>query len=141
MLLGESELVVSTFHPDPSDPLTSFREKARAVPLWVHAAVSVPFALLFLFGTIGYLAPPGGASPRFFLAIVAAWLMVHAITFGGSRFHFPWMPFLAASTASLFASFRSRVTAMSLRSRLLAASIAAFALTVWLVEISVVWHR
>ena len=141
MIMGESELVVSSFHPHPADGATSFREKARAVPVWIHAAVSVPYALLLLLGMIGYFSPPGGIAPRFFLSIVAAWLIVHGVTFGGSRFHFPWMPFLAASAASLFGNFRSRLGTMSLRSRLLAVSISAFAVTVWLVELYVVWHR
>lgn len=141
MLMGETELVVSYFHDDPADRRTSFREKARAIPVWIHAAVSLPFALLLLLGTIGYLSPPGGAAPRFFLAIAGAWLIVHGVTFGGSRFHFPWMPFLAASSVMLLGDVRSRLAAMNLRSSLFAVSIWAFALAVWIVEIKIVWYR
>lgn len=140
-LMGESELVVTSFHPSPADGSTSFREKARALPLWIHAAASVPYGLLLLIGVLGYLTPPGGVAPRFFLAIMAAWLIAHGITFGGSRYHFPWMPFLTASAALFLTGVRPRLAAMTTGSWLLAGSITAAAIGVWILEIQYLWFR
>ncbi|HEU4726098.1 MAG TPA: hypothetical protein VFU59_12500 [Candidatus Eisenbacteria bacterium] len=140
-LMSEAELVVTALHPRPGDEATSFRAKAREVPVWKHALVSVPYALLLVLGLVGYLAPPGGAAPRFFLAVVAAWLLAHGLTFGGSRYHFPMMPFLVASSAAFLGNPGPRLEAMKSASWVLAGFITAVAVAVWTVEIVVLWFR
>jgi 4-amino-4-deoxy-L-arabinose transferase-like glycosyltransferase len=138
-LMAETELVVTVFHPDPGDASTSFRAKARAVPAWLHLAVSVPYAALLILGTIGLVTISAGESRGLFLAVVAAWLVAHGLTFGGSRYHFPWMPFLAGYSATLLADRRLRPGTMGARPWILAAMLCAMAIAIWVIEIRVVW--
>jgi hypothetical protein len=56
---AEGEVVVYAFHENPTDPGTRFREKYRSVPVALHLAVSLPYALLTLLR-----APPGRARER-----------------------------------------------------------------------------
>ncbi|HSQ60550.1 MAG TPA: hypothetical protein VLT84_08980 [Acidobacteriota bacterium] len=103
VFLGEGELAVLAFHPNPADPATPYRAKARELgartllPLWI------PYALCLLAGAAGFLTRRWDPLSGAFLALAAAWLLVHGITFGGSRFHAPWMPFLAAFAAERWA--------------------------------------
>ena len=57
LLMSETELVVTAFHPAPGDRSISFRSKARALPVWLHFAVSIPYGALLL--------PSGGAGTTF----------------------------------------------------------------------------
>jgi len=139
MLMSETELVVTAFHPDPGGASSSFRAKARALPVWLHVAVSAPYAALLILGTIGFMAKPGGEARGLFLAVVAAWLLAHGLTFGGSRYHFPWMPFLAAYSAAFLGDPRAGVSSMRASSWLLAAALCGMAIVVWVIEIRVVW--
>ncbi|HEU4335479.1 MAG TPA: hypothetical protein VFT32_13370 [Candidatus Eisenbacteria bacterium] len=103
VFMGEGELAVLAFHPNPADPATPYRAKAKELgarwllPLWA------PYALCLLAGVAGLLTRRWDPLSGLFLALAAAWLLVHGITFGGSRFHAPWMPFLAAFAAERWA--------------------------------------
>ncbi len=88
---SEGELAVYSFHPDPGDPRTRFREKYRSIPPGIHLALSLPYALTLLLGVLG-LAVRRGPLGTAFLAFLLSWLFSCFVFFAGSRFHFPLMP-------------------------------------------------
>jgi 4-amino-4-deoxy-L-arabinose transferase-like glycosyltransferase len=97
--MGEGELAVLAFHPNPADPATPYRAKARELGAGTLLLFWIPYAALLLAGVAAWMTRRWDPLSGLFLALAAAWLLVHGITFGGGRFHAPWMPFLAAFAA------------------------------------------
>lgn len=134
--MGEGELAVLAFHPNPTDPATPYRVKAGETGAATLLVLWVPYAVLLLAGVAGWLTRPPDALSGLFLALALAWLAVHGITFGGSRFHAPWMPFLAAFAAERWA--RAPGAGRLQGARLAAwALFAVLCLALWAVEATV----
>jgi hypothetical protein len=133
VLSSDAELAVGRFTPAPSPP-ARYRDRYRSLPIGIHAAVSLPYFVLVLAGILGLVVRPGGVERTVFTALVASVLLVHVVMFGGSRFHFPWMPFFALFAARLTEGWREGLAAA--RPRALAAGIAASAVfvLVWATE-------
>jgi hypothetical protein len=70
---------------------------------------------------------------RHILALVAAWLLAHGVTFGGSRYHAPWLPFLIAFAAEYLAA-PAAAPRLGVRRRLLWFGIAAACAGLWFLE-------
>jgi hypothetical protein len=107
VLSSDAELAVGRFGA-PST--ASYRQRYRSLPVAVHLAVSLPYFALVLAGLLGLVARSGGTERIVFAALAVSILLVHVVTFGGSRFHFPWMPFFALSAAGLADGGRARAT-------------------------------
>lgn len=96
---SEGGMIVWGFHRTPGDPSTPLREKCRSLPLWLHAAVSGPYVLAILLGTLGLFVQPRGPTRAYFLAILGASLATYFVFYGGGRYHFPLMPFFVLFAA------------------------------------------
>jgi hypothetical protein len=137
VLASDTELSVGRFATTPPTGVlpSSFKERYHSVHGAIHLAVNLPYFALVIAGLFGLAARRGGIERAVFAAIVVSVLVVHVVTFGGSRFHFPWMPFFAASAAGLpDGGWR---LLRSARPRAIAAAIliAALFVTVWVVEL------
>jgi len=100
---SEGGMIVWAFHRSPGDRSTPLREKYRSLPLWLHAAVSGPYALAMLLGTLGLFTQPRGPTRAYFLAFLGTSLAVYFVFFGGGRYHFPLMPFFVLFAAQWLA--------------------------------------
>jgi hypothetical protein len=128
VLSSDAELAVGRFGV-PST--ASYRQRYRSLPVAVHLAVSLPYFALVLAGLLGLVVRSGGTERTVFAALAASILLVHVVTFGGSRFHFPWMPFFALSAAGLADGGRAKTTPPAIAAVLLVA--VAF-VSVWIAE-------
>ena len=70
------------------------------------------------------------------MALAAAWLIVHGVTFGGSRYHAPWMPFLAAFASERLSRSPGAAALRGAR-RWVWAGIAVACLVLWAIEGSI----
>jgi hypothetical protein len=133
LVMGEGELAVLAFHPNPADPRVSYRAKVKELGMGRLLILWVPYAMLLLAGVAGLLSRPWDALTGLFLALLLAWLVAHGLTFGGGRYHAPWMPLLVA-----FAAERLTTTPGSRPLRGMSAlawlALAAFSLTLWAIE-------
>jgi 4-amino-4-deoxy-L-arabinose transferase-like glycosyltransferase len=105
---SEGGMIVWGFHSSPGDSSARLREKYRSLPLWLHAAVSGPYALAMLLGTLGLFSYPRGPTRAFFLAILGASLATYFVFYGGGRYHFPLMPFFVLFAAEWLFGRRAR---------------------------------
>jgi hypothetical protein len=135
---AEGEVVVYAFHENPTDPGTRFREKYRSVPVALHLAVSLPYALLTLLAVLGLCARPRDALGSAFLAWLLSWALIHFMFFGAGRFHFQLMPCIALFAAELVAGGWDRVRHLPARGWGVVLSAWALLTLVWISEISVV---
>ena len=99
----EGGMVVWGFHPSPGQSKGRLREKMREVPLGYHLAISGSYVALLLTGLWGSLAAPRSDLKAAFLALLGSWVVVHFVFYGGSRYHFPLMPFFALFAAPVLA--------------------------------------
>lgn len=99
----EGGMVVWGFHPSPGESKARLREKIREVPLGYHVAISGSYVALLLTGMWGSLAAPRSDLKAAFLALLGSWIAVHFVFYGGSRYHFPLMPFFSVFAASVLA--------------------------------------
>ncbi|MGE5175853.1 MAG: glycosyltransferase family 39 protein [Hyphomicrobiales bacterium] len=135
LLMGEAELAVTSFAPQPDGRSSRFRAKVRALAPWVVASLWVPFALVLLAGAVAFLASPDDRLGTLFASILLAWLVVHGVTYGGSRYHEPWMPFLALYAATFAAAPRETLASLTrCRAGALLLFVAA-CVAVWSVEV------
>jgi hypothetical protein len=133
MFMGEAELAVTAFHPSPGDRTTSYRQKVAQLPPFLVLSLWVPYALALLVGVWGLLSRPRDPLTGLFLALVAAWLLAHGVTFGGSRYHAPWLPLLIAFAAEYLAA-PAAAPRLGVRRRLLWFGIAAACAGLWFLE-------
>lgn len=134
----EGGMVVWGFHRSPGDPSTRLREKYRALPLWLHAVVSGPYAAAMLLGTLGLFAQPRGPTRAYFFAILSASLAMYFVFYGGSRYHSPLMPFLVLFAASWLTGRRLGPEKPGWRSYAAIALIWEGLLGVWIAELVLV---
>ena len=106
LFASEVELAVTAFHKDPDDPSTRFRQKARELPAAIAIGLTVAYAALLLSGWLGFILAPDDRVAWLAAAILAAWVMAHFLTFGGSRYHHTLMPLAALGAARLASSPR-----------------------------------
>src|SRR2546427_9834043 len=76
---SEGEMIVWTFHPSPGDPSTHLREKYRSLPVLLHLAVSGPYALAMLLGSLGFFTYPRGSTRGSFLGVLRPTLAMHVV--------------------------------------------------------------
>jgi hypothetical protein len=86
---------------------------------------------LVLAGLLGLVVRSGGTERIVFAALAASIVLVHVVTFGGSRFHFPWMPFFVLSAAGLADGGRARTAPPAIAAALL---VAVVFVSVWIAE-------
>jgi len=134
---SEGGMIVWGFHPSPGDPSTRLREKYRSIPLWLHAVVSVPYALAVLLGTLGLFTYPRGPTRACFLAFLGASLATYFVFYGGGRYHFPLMPFFVLFAADWLAGRRAGRPKPGWKTVAAVACVWTALLGVWIAEIVV----
>ena len=134
LISSEGGLLVWSFHPSPEDTTVRYGAKYASIPLSLTAIVNLPYFLVLLGGIIGLLIFPRDRLWWLILALLASWLATHFIVFGGSRFHFPLMPFMAGFAAHLVSHVNESMREYS-RMRVMAAFVLlACCILVWIVE-------
>jgi 4-amino-4-deoxy-L-arabinose transferase-like glycosyltransferase len=131
---SEGGVLVWTFSGDPEDASTRFSAKYASLPPALILAVNLPYFLLLLAGVVGFLAFPEPKLWWAFLVLLAAWLLTHGIFFGGSRFHFPLMPYFAAFGAWWLSYLPESFRGMSKTRKTLAAAAMVGLMAVWAFE-------
>jgi len=109
LMSSEGELAVGNFYRQPSAFPVRFSEKLRAVPIWIRTLVSLPFALVLILGTLGLATRRYDLMDGVFWALLFGIVASSFIFFGGSRFHFPLTPFLAAFAAEFVTEGRFKI--------------------------------
>jgi 4-amino-4-deoxy-L-arabinose transferase-like glycosyltransferase len=133
----EAELPVLALHPNPADPSTSLRAKLRSIPLAVPAGLSLAYAILLLGGLAGLLAFPGGRLGAVTAAVGAAWLTVHFVFIGGTRYHEALMPLAAIYAGRLAGSPREAARALVGKRAVMLAAVAVGLVAVWGITIAI----
>ncbi len=134
----EGGLLVWSFHPEPESRSVSYAEKYSRIPLLLSLLVNVPYMCIILGSIVGLTFFRGTRFWYLTLFLIFSFVLGHVVSFGGSRFHFPLIPFLL-----LFASMSVSLTRDKLKaSSRLALAIAGLAVLVfiliWIVEFSYV---
>jgi 4-amino-4-deoxy-L-arabinose transferase-like glycosyltransferase len=131
---SEGGLLVWTFSGDPEDASTRFSAKYASLPPALILAVNLPYFLLLIAGVVGFLGFPEPKLRWAFFILLAAWLFTHGIFFGGSRFHFPLMPYFAAFAAWWLSYLPESLRDLSKSRKALAAVAIVALIAVWIYE-------
>jgi 4-amino-4-deoxy-L-arabinose transferase-like glycosyltransferase len=137
---SEGGLLVVTFHDDPEDSSTQYGTKYASLPIFWILLTNLPFFLIVLAGVFGFLSAERGRLWWFVLAAATSWLVIHAVFFGGGRFHFPLMPLTAVYAAQFLSEPRKRYEAMSAIQKRNGFVLCTLFCLLWLVEAYVIFH-
>ena len=135
LLSSEGGLLVWSFHDDPETATIRYAGKYAAIPFELIILINLPYVLILLSGIVGFISLPRERIWWLMLLLFLSWIATHAITFGGSRFHFPLMPFLTLSAAPVLSNVRGVLGKLSARSRLTAAVLILLCIAVWVSEV------
>jgi 4-amino-4-deoxy-L-arabinose transferase-like glycosyltransferase len=137
---SEGGLLVMTFHDAPEDGSTHYVTKYASLPLPWILLTNFCYFIIMIAAIFGLFAAEKGRLWWIVISVLVSWLVVHAVFFGGGRFHFPLMP-LAATYAALFLSEPGkRYQALSRFHKGMAFSALAILCTLWFIEGYVVFH-
>ena len=140
LLTSEGELAVGYFSPKAQDPSARYREKLRAVPVWIYLLVSLPTAVTLIVGFFRLATRRVDSTEIIFLALALA-TVVSVIPFlGSARYRFPLMPYFALFSVELLATGPSRFKGVAWPRIAIACGAAVLVVLVWAAEWSVV-HR
>ena len=135
---SEGALLIMTFHEAPEDVSIRYGAKYASLPLPWILLTNFSYFIIVIAGVFGFLSAERGRLWWISLSIFFTWLVVHAVFFGGGRFHFPLMPLMATYAAQFLIEPKRRYESLS-RSR---KSIAYIAFTMfcslWLIEAYVI---
>ena len=92
---SESYLLVSQFGEGSPDGGVSLARRYAGVPLLAAILVNGTYAGILVVGWLGLVASSKSRLRSFVVSLLVTFLLTHLVTFGGSRFHFPLMPFFA----------------------------------------------
>ena len=137
---SEGGLLVWSFHNHPEDASERYAMKYASIPLPLIALVNASYIVVVLFGLVGIVSAKKDMLWWFCAGLFACWLATHFLFFGGSRFHFPLMPFFALFAApaltDLSKTFQRLTTAKKI---FLVLAVLGF-LSIWIAETSTVIH-
>jgi hypothetical protein len=135
---SESFLLVTQFDNDSSDKGLSLAKRYAGVALLPVIVVNGSYILVLIVGWLGFLTSGRNRLWYFFATLLASFLIVHMITFGGNRFHFPLMPFLAVFAVQSLANSGRDIGALSRSKKIVFALSVLSVLTVWMTELVIV---
>ena len=90
---SESFLLVSQFAAESPDPSMSLAKRYASVPLLATVLVNGLYAIVLVGGWLGLLVSARNRLWYVTVSLLLSFLCIHLVTFAGSRFHFPLMPF------------------------------------------------
>lgn len=129
-----------TFHKTPEDASSRYGTKYASLPLGWILFTNFSYFIVVLAGVFGFISAKSGRLWWICLSVFITWLVVHAVFFGGGRFHFPLMPLMAAYAAQFLSDPKKSYESLS-RSRKGIAYIALIILsTLWFVEGYMIIH-
>ncbi|HEX9615731.1 MAG TPA: glycosyltransferase family 39 protein [Bacteroidota bacterium] len=131
----EGELLIWTFHPNLQDPSTGFAEKYRSVPLVTTVVVNAGYAVVLVLGLFGLVRFWRDDFLLLFALFTGLLVAIHAVFFGGSRYHFLLMPFLAVCSANVLPSLHKEWLRLAVSRRILLTIATALLLTLWVYEL------
>jgi 4-amino-4-deoxy-L-arabinose transferase-like glycosyltransferase len=137
---SEGGLLVWSFHPDPEDVSERYAVKYASIPLPLIVLVNLPYITLLLLGIVGLLNEQMDTLWWLVVCLFACWITTHFIFFGGSRFHFPLMPFLALFAAPIALNIRKTITLWSPAKKVLLLVIVGGLVAVWAAEFSTILY-
>jgi len=136
---SEGGVLVWTFSGTPEDASTRFSAKYAALPPALTFALNLPSFLLLIGSILGFLAFPDPKIRWLFVVLLGTWLLTHGIFFGGSRFHFPLMPYVAAFAAWWLSYLPESFRDLSKSRKILAAVAIVALIAVWAYEAIVIY--
>ena len=137
---SEGALLVLTFHDAPEDATTSYGAKYASLPLlWILLA-NLSYFILVIGAIFGFLSTERDALWWLLLAALLSWILIHAVFFGGGRFHFPLMPLIALYAAQFFLDPRSGYRSLSRFRKVVAYGALTLFSSLWLIEAYVIFH-
>ncbi|MEX2190681.1 MAG: glycosyltransferase family 39 protein [Bacteroidota bacterium] len=139
MFRSEGELLVWAFHPNIRDKSISFSDKYRILPIILTIGVNILYAFILLAGIAGLLRFRSDEVSSLVLVFFGSLLAIHALFFGGSRFHFLLMPLMAFATARLLPNIRNFWAELSLTGRISFIMTTSFLVSVWILEFTYVF--
>jgi hypothetical protein len=135
---SEGGLLVWSFHAAPEGSTERFSSKYASLPILLVLVVNLMYATVLLVGIVGFIGAERDLLWWFVFALIACWLITHAVFFGGSRFHFPLMPFFALYAAPILPNPLHSLEALPRSARILFFVLTAGFFTIWTVEFYVV---
>ena len=137
---SEGALLVMTFHDAPEDASTHYSSKYASVPLPWILLTNFSYFIIVLAAAFGFLSAAREELWWILLAAFFSWLVVHAMFFGGGRFHFPLMPLLVAYAAQFLSDPMKRYKPLSRLKKSFAFTAFAAFCSLWLIEAYVVFY-
>ncbi|MCX6142014.1 MAG: hypothetical protein NTZ35_02220 [Ignavibacteriales bacterium] len=137
---SEGGLLVMTFHDAPEDGSTHYGTKYASLPLSWILLTNFCYFIIMLGAIFGLFAAEKGRLWWIVISVLVGWLVVHAVFFGGGRFHFPLMPLMAAYAAQFLGEPRKRYESLSrFQTGMAFAALLVFC-TLWCIEGYVVFY-
>ncbi len=131
---SEGGLLVWSFHRDPEDVSSRYAAKYASIPLGLTLLTNLPYFFLLLTGIFGFLGSPRDRFWKLTAILLASWILLHAVFFGGGRFHFPLMPFAVVFATIFLASARDLYARLSNFKKIVGVLVSLLLLTLWTIE-------
>jgi 4-amino-4-deoxy-L-arabinose transferase-like glycosyltransferase len=136
---SEGDALIGSFSPYSSLDKVGFKDQYRSLPIVVVAATNLSYYFLLLLGIAGFLASERGRLFWFTTVLFASSLLVYFVFFGGSRFHFPLMPFAALYAAEAAVSLIDRRFVLSGKEKLLFLLSSTALVSLWSYELILIY--
>jgi hypothetical protein len=137
---SEGALLVMTFHDAPEDVSIRYGTKYASLPLFWILLTDFSYFIMVLAALFGFLSAERDRLWWIALATLLSWLVIHAVFFGGGRFHFPLMPLMAAYAAQFLSEPRKRHDSLTRLKKSLAYCTLIVLCALWLIEAYVIFH-
>jgi 4-amino-4-deoxy-L-arabinose transferase-like glycosyltransferase len=131
---SEGGLLVWTFHQSPEDTHTRYAEKYASIPLSLTLLTNLPYMFMMLLGVFGFLASKKDPVWWISSSVAGSWVLLHLIFFGGGRFHFPLMPFVAIYAALLLSDSWGSWRNLTIAQKLTGIVVALLLVSLWTYE-------
>jgi 4-amino-4-deoxy-L-arabinose transferase-like glycosyltransferase len=131
---SEGGLLVWTFHVSPEDTHTRYAEKYASIPFSLTLLTNCPYLSMMLLGVFGFLASKKDPFWWISSSLAGSWVLLHLIFFGGGRFHFPLMPFVAIYAAQFLSDAWSSLGSLTTYQKLTGIVIALLLVALWTYE-------
>ncbi|HEY4612363.1 MAG TPA: hypothetical protein VII11_05230 [Bacteroidota bacterium] len=135
---SESGLLVWSFHDQPEDFSERFAAKYASVPFLYTILVNATYVFVLLVGILGLFTAQKNLLWWFVIVLVACWLATHFVFFGGSRYHFPLMPFFALYAGTVIPHFLYAIRRLTTMQKAAYGTITLGLLTVWIAEVATI---
>jgi hypothetical protein len=137
---SEGVLLVLTFHDDPESPSTHYLQKYASLPIVWILATNLAYFIIALAAIFGFLSASRDKLWWIALTAIISSVIVHAIFFGGGRFHFPLMPLLTIYAARCIAEPGNTLKSLTGHKMIVAAILSTLLCSLWIIEAYMVFH-